>query len=96
MFLQFVLTGLGGLLILLACQGIIKHKKIKGEYARKLVHISVAIYAATWALYLPQNVIILIGGLLALSILLVKKLPFIHAVKTVQRITYGEIFYALA
>ncbi len=96
MFLQLVLTGIGGIAIILACEALIKLKKVKGEYARKLVHISISIYAASWAYFLPYWMITLISLLLIAGVLIVKQFHLMQSLRPVKRVTNGELYFAAA
>jgi len=95
MFLEFAATGLGGLLILVICEALIKSKSIKGEYARKLVHIAIAVYASTWAFFLPYQLIILISLILVTAVILVQRYPIMQSMKSVRRVTNGEVYFAV-
>lgn len=95
MLLQFVLTGLGGLLILIVCEALIRSKTLKGEYARKLVHIAISVYAASWAFYLNRQTIILISIILFLAVLITQKFHILKSMQSVKRVTYGELYYPL-
>lgn len=95
MLLYFICTGLGGIALLLICELLIYICKLKGENARKLVHIVIAIYAASWAFYLDATVIALISVILVSVVIIVQKYPLLHSFKTVKRMTYGEVWYPL-
>lgn len=95
MFSPFIATGIVGILIILLCELVIRTFKIKGENARKLLHISVALYAATWAFYLSQSTIALISLILVAVVVFAQKYTFLHSFKSVKRITYGEIWFPL-
>ena len=95
MLLNFIITGLGGVILLLLCEFVIHICKLKGENARKLVHIVIAIYAASWAFYLPPTIIALISIILVSMVIVFQKYTILHSFKTVKRITYGEIWYPL-
>lgn len=95
MLLQFVLTGLGGLAILLACEVLIRSKTIKGEYARKLVHIAISVYAASWAFYLNRQTIVLISVILFAAVLFTQKFHVLKSMQSVRRVTYGELYYPI-
>lgn len=95
MLLQFALTGLGGLLILIVCEALIRSKTLKGEYARKLVHIAISVYAASWAFYLNRQTIILISIILFLAVLITQKFHILKSIQSVKRVTYGELYYPL-
>jgi len=91
----FALTGIGGLVILFACEYFIRRNKLKGEKARKLVHITIAIYASTWAFYLKPQVIVLISLILIVSVVFAQKKRILKSMKSVGRVTYGEIWYPI-
>lgn len=95
MLVTFIATGLIGLLILLLCEYIIRVLHIKGEYARKLVHITIACYAATWAFFIDPTGIALISLILIGAVILMQKYPIMQSLHTAQRITYGELWYPL-
>ena len=95
MLATFVLTGIIGVLLLAICELIIRLKLIKGEYARKLVHIVIALYASTWAYYLNATVIVFISLILVLVVVVVQHYSFLHSLRAVRRITYGEIWFPL-
>jgi dolichol kinase len=95
MLLAFILTGLGGLLLLLVCEYIISTFHLRGENARKLVHISIAIYASMWAFYLSSTVIALISIILISAVIAVQKYHLLHSFESVKRVTFGEIWYPL-
>lgn len=95
MFINFVATGIGGIALLLVCEGLIRKKHLKGENARKLVHICVAIYASTWAFYLNSRWIAFISVILVGAVIVAQKYDFMESMHTVRRVTYGEIWYPL-
>ena len=95
MLITFIATGLIGLCILLLCEYLICVLRIKGEYARKLVHISIACYAATWAFFINPTGIALISLILIGAVIVMQKYPIMRSLQTAQRITYGELWYPL-
>lgn len=83
-------------LILLLSELLWRKKVIKGEKARKFIHILAGIWMALWPLYIPFDGIFILGSI-ALTILLYSRFTrLFHAIYAVKRKTYGEIFYALA
>jgi dolichol kinase len=95
MLLPFIATGIGGVVLLLLCELLIRKKRVRGENARKLVHITIAIYAATWAFYLTPQIIALISIILIIAVALVQRFTWLHSLKSVRRITYGEMWYPI-
>lgn len=73
-----------------------RRKVIKGEKARKFIHILAGAWMAFWPLYLPFDGIFILGCL-ALTILLYSRYTrLFHAIYSVKRRTYGELCLALA
>jgi dolichol kinase len=95
MLLPFIATGIGGVVLLLICELLIRKKVVKGENARKLVHITIALYASTWAFYLTPQLIALISIILIMAVAIVQKFKLLHSMKSVRRVTYGEMWYPL-
>ena len=93
MFTEFLLTGIVGLAIIACCEVFIRKNKLKGENARKLVHITIALYASTWAFYLSPLLIALISVILIGAVIVVQKYNILHSMRSVRRVTYGEIWY---
>lgn len=85
------------LFIVLVVSEILWRKKIlKGERARKFIHILAGIHVAFWPLYLPFDGIFVLGAM-ALTLLIYSRFTrLFHAVYAVKRTTYGELFYAIA
>lgn len=72
-----------------------KHE-VHGEFSRKSVHITVGSFVAFWPFYLPwwQIGALSIAFLLAVGISI--KFNVFQAVHSVQRPTWGEVFFAAA
>lgn len=68
---------------------------LKGEYARKFVHITSASFVAFWPLFLSNIEIALVSLLFIFALILTKKLKLFRSLRSVRRATYGEIWYAL-
>jgi phytol kinase len=65
------------------------------EVTRKFIHISVAIFAASWPFFLEWNQIYLISMLMLAGNVFSRLLGIFSAIHGVQRRTWGEIFYAV-
>jgi phytol kinase len=72
-----------------------KTKILKGEYARKFVHITSASFVATWPLFLSHIAIAFISLLFIAVLIFTKKLKLFRSFRSVRRATYGETWYAL-
>ncbi|MCB9839388.1 hypothetical protein H6794_00870 [Candidatus Nomurabacteria bacterium] len=89
----FALSGIGLFLVL---GEILWNKKIlKGEYARKFVHILSATYVAFWPLFITNLQIIIISLIFILALVATKKLKLFRSIRSIKRASYGEIWYAL-
>jgi dolichol kinase len=95
MLYSFVITGIIGILLIACCELLINLKIIKGELARKVVHIIIAVFAATWGYYLNPTAIVLISLILVLAVVIVKKYSLLQSFRAVNRVTYGEIWFPL-
>lgn len=69
---------------------------LKGEFARKFVHISAATLAAFWPYYISRPSIALLSLIFVAALVAIKQLRLFKSVHSVQRATYGEIWYALS
>jgi dolichol kinase len=82
--------------ILMTSEFLWNHKLVKGERARKFIHILAGIWIAFWPFYIPFDGIFILGTV-ALTLLVYSRFTkLFHAIYAVKRKTYGEIFYALA
>lgn len=67
-----------------------------GEVSRKFVHLTVGSFVALWPLFLEWWQIALLSVAFVLVILVSKQLGLFRAIHSVQRPTWGEIFFGLA
>ncbi|MCA9350373.1 hypothetical protein KC874_01630, partial [Candidatus Saccharibacteria bacterium] len=89
----FALSGIGLFLVL---GEVLWNKKIlKGEYARKFVHILSATYVAFWPLFITNLQIIILSLIFILALVATKKLKLFRSIRSIKRASYGEIWYAL-
>lgn len=66
------------------------------EYTRKFVHISAGTFVAFWSLYLSRNEILLLSAGFVLVVVVSRYTKFFKAIHSVQRPTWGELFFAVA
>ena len=90
-----VIAIVGTGLILLLGELLWKKRKLKGEYARKFVHILTATFAAFWPLIMNRYQIVIISLLFIFVVIGVKKLKLFKSLRSIRRATYGEIWYAV-
>jgi dolichol kinase len=82
--------------ILLLSEYLWRKKMVKGERARKFIHILAGVWIAFWPFYIPFDGIFILGCM-ALVFLLYSRFSHVFgAIYAVKRRTYGEIFYAIA
>lgn len=83
-------------LILVASEILWRKNLIKGEKARKFIHILAGCWIAFWPLYLPFDGIFILGCV-ALTLLIYSRFTSLfHAIYAVKRKTYGDLLFALA
>ena len=69
---------------------------LKGEVGRKFVHISVGTFVAFWPYFLDWEEIRILSLAFFVVVLASMHLGVFKAIGSVQRPTYGEIFFALS
>jgi len=94
-FVYFVMTGLGGLLILLVGEYGWDQGWWKGEGARKVVHSAVGVFAATWPFYLSFDTIRIISILLVIGFIVAMRLRLFRSIGGIARLSFGEVLFAL-
>ena len=90
--LQTAFIGLG--ILLLAEYGY-RRRWWRGEGARKLVHIMVGVFAATWPWYLDWLEIRLISITLVVGFVVCMRLKLFQSLGSIERLSYGEVLFAL-
>lgn len=66
------------------------------EFSRKFIHITVGSFVAFWPLMLTWTQIQFLSVAFVIAVLISKKLKIFQAIHSVQRPTWGEVFFALA
>jgi phytol kinase len=93
--LPMLLACAGTGLILLSGEYLSKKRILKGEFARKFVHILTATFVAFWPLFLSHYEIAVLSLVFVGIVVAVQKFKILRSFKAVRRTTYGEIWYAL-
>lgn len=73
-----------------------RRKNIHSELSRKFVHITVGSFVAFWPFFLSFRQIELLSLAFLVVVLISKYLNIFSAIHSVQRPTWGEIYFALA
>ena len=71
-------------------------RRVHGELSRKFIHITVGSFVAFWPFFLPWSAIQLLSVAFLIGVALSKYLHIFQAIHSVQRPTWGEIYFALA
>lgn len=91
-----LLFAVGGVFALLVLSELLwRSKLIRGEAARKFVHIAVGTYVAFWPYFLTWRQIELMSFAFLVGIIISRQLSIFHAVHEVARKTQGEIFFPI-
>ncbi len=93
--LGILLAAAGTGLILISGEILWRKKILKGEYARKFVHITSATFAAFWPLFMSRTAIAAMSLIFVAVLVAVKQLKLFKSLRSVRRATYGEMWYAL-
>lgn len=94
--MEIILTvGLIGLLLVVN-EAWFRLYKQPGELSRKFVHVSVGSFVAFWPFFLSWRQIILLSLAFVLVVGVSKYLHIFRAIHSVQRPTYGELFFGMA
>jgi dolichol kinase len=81
--------------ILLFSEFLWRKKIVKGERARKFIHILAGIWMAFWPFYIPFDGIFILGCMALVFLIYSRFAHVFGAIYAVKRRTYGEIFYAI-
>jgi phytol kinase len=72
------------------------HGRTHGEVSRKFIHITIGSFVAFWPLYLTWQQIELLSLAFVVVVLLSQQFNVFRAIHSVQRPTWGEIFFGLS
>lgn len=73
-----------------------RHISEPNEFSRKFVHITVGCFVAFWPFFLSWTQIMLLSAAFVVVVGASKYLKVFTAIHSVQRPTYGELFFAIA
>ncbi|MEO7364442.1 MAG: hypothetical protein ABIV43_02950 [Candidatus Saccharimonadales bacterium] len=94
--MPIVFAGLIVFLLLASCELWWRKQNVHDELSRKFVHITVGSFVAFWPFFLSWDQIRLLSLAFVIVVLLSKRFKLFQAIHSVQRLTYGELFFALA
>lgn len=73
-----------------------RKRSTHGEFSRKFVHILVGCFVAFWPFYLSWAQIELLSAAFLIVVCISKYLKVFQAIHSVQRPTWGELFFAVS
>lgn len=82
-------------LLLLASELWWRHRGVKGEFSRKFIHVTVGSFTAFWPFFMSWNSIRFLSFAFLVVVAASKYLGFFKAIHSVQRPTWGELFFAV-
>jgi dolichol kinase len=88
------LSGIAAILVL--AEVLWRRKILKGEYERKLVHITAGIFIAFWPWLISWRAIQLLGVVILAGVLVNRKLKVLHSTNGLRMKFYSDCYYALA
>lgn len=94
--MKIVLTLLAILLLLVISELWWRRRDIHNELSRKFVHLSVGTLVAFWPFYLSRLDIELLSLAFVVVVVLSKRFHVFNAIHSVQRPTWGEVYFALS
>jgi phytol kinase len=80
-------------ILLILSEYLWRKKLLRGEYARKLVHIGAGSYICYWPYFISFRTISIIAVALVSVLALSKKIELFHAVHAVRKKSFGDILY---
>ena len=93
--LTLILSLFGVFLILVASEYLWQNRVLRGERARKFVHVLVGMFVASWPWYMSWRQIQLVSIVFLVTVWLSKRYKLFHALQSVRRRTLGEATFAL-
>jgi phytol kinase len=94
--IAMALTVLAVFIILVGCEFWWHHNQANDEFSRKTVHITIGSFVAFWPFFLSWGQIELLSVAFLLVVSVSKYLHLFEAIHSVQRPTWGELFFAAA
>lgn len=91
-----VLAILAVLIILVANELWYRLRKPNDELSRKFVHITVGSFVAFWPFFMSWNAIVFLSIAFAVVVSVSRFFNLFKAIHSVQRPTWGEVFFAIA
>jgi phytol kinase len=94
--LFLILTILAVFVLLVGSEAWWRRQTVHGEFSRKFVHITVGSFVAFWPFFLSWRQIELLSVAFLIVVAVSKYLRIFQAIHSVQRPTWGELFFAVS
>jgi len=94
--MTLILTIAAVFLLLIASEWWWHRRKTHGEVSRKFIHITVGSFAAFWPYFLSWWQILLLSAAFIVVVLISRYFHIFRTIHTVERPTWGEVYFALA
>lgn len=94
--MYLVITIIVILMLLVMSEIIWRWRTVDPEFTRKFVHIFVGSFVAFWPLFLGWKTIIGLSGAFIVAVVVSKYFKIFGAIHSIQRPSWGEVFFALA
>lgn len=89
--------GVGPVLMLLVLSEYLwRRERLRGERARKLIHVAAGVFIAFWPWFMPFRTIQLISLVMIVVILLSRKFNIFQGIHGVRRHTIGDVLFPVA
>ena len=93
--MDIILAVLGVFAILVLSEVLWRLKIIRGELARKFIHISVGSFVAFWPYFMTWQEVQLMSLAFLLVVIVSWKFTIFHAIHKVKRKTWGEVWFPI-
>jgi phytol kinase len=94
--MKLIITVLIVFIVLILSEFRWRRKNVHGEFSRKVVHISIGSFVAFWPFFLSWNDIKFLSLAFLIVISISKYLKVFHSIHSVQRPTFGELYFAIS
>lgn len=92
-FILFALAPIA--IVLVASELLWRRGVLRGERARKFIHVLAGSWVAFWPYYIPLDGIVVLSVAMLTLTIYSRATKLFHAIYAVKRKTYGDIIYAL-
>jgi phytol kinase len=94
--MEFILTILAVFVVLMGNELWWRSRTVHSEFSRKFVHLTVGSFVAAWPFFLTWHEIELLSLAFLVVVTASKFLHIFQAIHSVQRPTWGELFFAIS